>query len=129
MSAFAVKTSRVLLTSAARTANTNAAQQTDTAASALRLYLNVTAASGTGGLYVVLRGYDKVSQNTVELTQGGDPVNQTGCYAYEISLAPDPPAGNLKDAVSRSIPYQWDALVKHLDGSSYTYSLSAEIVM
>jgi hypothetical protein len=55
-------------------------------------------------------------------------VTQTGTYVYELGFAPDPPFGNVRDATSRSVPYEWDALVKHLDGLSYTYSLSAEIV-
>ena len=126
--ALGVKTSRILLPSLARTANTNTAMQTDPDAAGLRLYLNLTAIPGGAGLVVVIRGYDKASGNTVELTTGGDPVTQTGCYGSEMSFAPDPAFGNLRDAASRSVPYQWDALVKHLDGLSYTYSLSAEIV-
>lgn len=129
MGAFSTKTSRVLLTSAARTVQTSSLMQTDMAATSLRLFLNVTAVSGSGGLYVVIRAYDKVSGNSVELTSGGDPINQTGCYAYEMGMCPDAPFGNLRDAASRSVPYQWDALVKTLDASSYTYSLSAEIIL
>jgi hypothetical protein len=117
------------LPSLARAASTASSIQTDQSASALRLFLDITVVPGTGGLYVVLRGYDRISGNAVELTQGGDVVNQIGTYAYEVGLCPDPPFGNLRDAASRSIPYQWDAQVKHLDGSTYTYSLSAEIVL
>ena len=123
-----MKHSRDLLASAARVASTASARQIDREATAVRLYLNVTAASGTGGLAVVIRGYDKISQNPVELSPGGDPVTQTGTYAYEMSLAPDPGFGALRDATSRNLPYYWDALVKHTDGTSYTYSLGAELM-
>ncbi len=123
-----IKTSRVLLASAARTASTASSKQTDIDAPALRLYLSVTGAPGGQGLTVVIRGYDKVSGGTVELTTGGDPVTQPGVYAYEMSFAPDPPFGNVRDVASRSVPYQWDAFVKHQDGLSWTYSLSAEII-
>ena len=121
------KVSRVLLTSAARTASTASPQFTDMDAQALRFYLNITSAPGGAGVSVVLRGYDKVSGGKVELTTGGLPASQVGTYAYEISFAPDPAFGNIREAVSRAIPYTWDALVKHFDGLSYTYSLSAEV--
>ena len=123
-----IKTSRILLTSAARTASTATLLQTDMEAAALRLYLSMTAVPGGTGVVVVIRGYDKVSGGSVELTTGGDPVTQPGVYAYEMSFAPDPAFGNVREAASRSVPYQWDAQVKHLDGLSYTYSLSAEII-
>ena len=121
------KTSRVLLASAARTANTQSPVFTDMDAAALRLYLNVTVVSGTGGIYPVIRGYDKVSGNAVELTSGGDVVNETGTYAYEMSTAADPAFGAIRESVSRTVPDQWDVLVKQVDGTSYTYSLSAEV--
>jgi hypothetical protein len=121
-----LKTSRGLLPSAQRSANTSTAIQQDAYVTYVRAYLNVTVASGTGGLSVVFRGYDKYSGNSVELTTGGDAVSQTGTYAYEMGLSPSAAFGTLLDAASRSVPYRWDALVKHLDGSSYTYSLSVE---
>lgn len=124
-----MKTSRILLPSAARTADTTSRTQQDTQASALRLYLNVSVAPGTGGLLLVIRGYDKVSGNSVELSGGGLPITQTGCYAFEMGQQPDPATGNIWEAISRSIPYQWDVVVKHMDASSYTYSLSAEILI
>lgn len=68
-----VKTQRILLESAARTASTACAQQTDKHHRTARVYLNVTAASGTGGLKVVFRGYDKVSGNAAALSAGEIP--------------------------------------------------------
>lgn len=124
-----IKTSRTLLPSAMRTASTATAIQTDVDACAIRIYLNVTAASGSGGLSPVVRGYDKASGNSVELTTGGvNPANQVGCYAYEMTYYPSDAFGNIREAVSRAVPYQWDTIVKHMDGSSYTYSLSVEIL-
>jgi hypothetical protein len=124
-----LKTARVLLPSAARSENTASTQVTDVLAQALRFYLDVTDAPGSGGLTVVLRGYDRVSGNSVELTQGGAPVTAVGTYAYEITPYPSSDAfGNVMEAVSRAVPYQWDAVVKHADEASYSYSLSVEIV-
>ena len=76
----------------------------------------------------MIRGHDKITGNAVELTTGGMAVTQVGTYAYEMCFAPDPPFGNIREAVSRPVPYQWDVLVKHLDLLSYTYSLSAEVL-
>jgi hypothetical protein len=128
MPVIGTKTSRVLLPSAARTASTASQVFTDPDAAALRLYLTLTAVPGGAGLAVVIRGYDKASGGKVELTTGGSPVSQVGTYAYEMCFAPDPAFGNIREAVSRPVPYQWDALVKHFDGQSYTYSLSAEVL-
>jgi hypothetical protein len=137
-----VKTSRGLLPSAARSATAAGlgfASQIfiDTDAAAIRLYLTITVAPAGGGIAPVIRGYDKIAlqasgfvsgSGAVELTTGGDPVAQLGTYVYELALAPDPPFGNIREACSRTCPYQWDAIVKHFDLQSYTYSLSAEIV-
>jgi|SRR5579863_4179866 len=123
-----VKTSRGLLPSAARSASTASQIFTDSDASALRLYLNITVAPGGAGVAPVIRGYDKTSGGKVELTTGGTPASQVGTYAYEMCFAPDPAFGNIREAVSRPVPYQWDVIVKHFDGLSYTYSLSAEVV-
>ena len=122
------KTSRILIPTGTFNANNACGQQKDPTAVALRLYLNVTAVSGTGGISPVVRGYDKISGNTVELTSGGDPVNTTGTYAYEMAIAADPAFGSLREAVSRIVPYVWDVIVKAIDGSNYTYSLSAEVL-
>jgi hypothetical protein len=125
-----LKTSRVLLSSAARSENTAGNMQTDLAATSLRFYLDVSDAPGSGGLTVVVRGYDRVSGNSVELTTGGAAqAAAIGTYVYEMTDNPSADIfGNIMESVSRAVPYQWDALVKHADEASYTYSLSVEIV-
>jgi hypothetical protein len=125
----ASKSRLLLLPSAARTQSTASASLLARRTLSIRLYLNLTAAPGGAGLVVIIRGYDATGA-AVELTTGGDPVTQTGCYAYEMSSlnTPDDAFGMVRDSSGRSIPYQWDAQVKHLDGLSYTYSLTAETV-
>jgi hypothetical protein len=122
-----IKSSRALLAPGVRSEDTASAIQTDRAARELRLYLDVTDAPGSGGLTVVIRGRDKISGRAVELSTGGALVTAAGTYCYELSTSPDPVFGNVLEAVSRTVPYRWDAVVKHADGASYTYSLSAEI--
>lgn len=92
----------------------------------VRLYLNVTVASGTGGLQPQVRAYDPVSGNAVAISTGGTAVTATGTYIYELGLAEATPVGNVKECLSRPLPEYWDVNVVAGDGSSYTYSLAAE---
>lgn len=116
-----------LLASEARTANTASARQEDNYNSSVRLYLDVTAVPGAGGLQVVIRGYDQASGNAVELSAGGRPITQTGTYVYEMRRGPVPEEqAGVIEVTDRMLPASWDVLVKHGETSSYTYSLSAE---
>ena len=123
-----VKSRRVLLASAARTVATACPKQDDRIGKIVRLYLDVTAASGTGGLQPQIRGYDKISGNAVALTAGGTAITATGTYCYEMGLAEGTSSGNVKECVLRPLPEVWDVNVVVGDASSYTYSLSAEII-
>lgn len=124
-----VKTSRALLPNAERSESTAALKFREIPPAALRFYLNVTNVPGGGGLQVVLRGYDRISENPVELTTGGVAVTDIGTYCYEITNYPSSAAtGAIRESVARAIPYEWDALVKHADNALYTYSLSVELV-
>jgi hypothetical protein len=124
----AVTTNRILLTSAARTATTASAAQGDRYAKGVRLYLNVTVASGTGGLQPQIDGYDRVSGTYVALSTGGTAIVATGLYVYEFYPTAPAAAGNVKEAQSKQLPGQWQANVIHGDTSSYTYSLSADVL-
>ncbi len=122
-----LKTQRVLLISAARTASTASAKAFDASQQYIRLYLNVTAASGTGGLQPQIRGYDKISGAAVAITTGGAAIIATGLYVYELVSSGNVAAGAVKESLSRFLPVAWDVQVVHGDASSYTYSLSAEV--
>ena len=122
------KTSRVLLASAARTADAAGPRLAAPHHHAARLYLTVTVAPGAGGLQVFLRGYDSVSGTAVEMSSGGPSITQTGTYVYELRPGPETaPFGGIVEIVNRTLPVDWDAIVKHGDASSYTYSLSCEL--
>jgi hypothetical protein len=123
-----VKTQRILLESAARTATTACAQQTDKTHRSVRVYLNVTAASGAGGLKVIIRGYDKVSGNPAAITGGGlTAITAAGIYVYELMPYAGESVGAVQETQGRLLPVGWDAEVTHADASSYTYSLSADV--
>ncbi len=120
------KARRQLLASAVRSATTVAGPFTDDFGRFLRLYLNVTAASGTGGLTVQLRGYDPVSGVAMPLNSGGTAITAAGAYVFEFGLAEAAASGAVHDAVARPLPCVYDVQVTHGDGSNYTYSLGAE---
>jgi hypothetical protein len=119
-----------LLESAARTATVASAKQQHFSARAIRLYLNITVASGTGGLQPIIRGYDLISGTAVNLSTGGTAIVATGCYVYELGLGLLSTAkqGNIEECQNRPAPVQWDVSVAVGDASSYTYSLSAEVL-
>lgn len=123
-----------LLASAARTALAQAPVQTNYNGRGVLLFLNVTAASGTGGLSVRLQAVDPLS-GTAALANGGPTlVTATGLYAYEfypggLSAAPSTSAGFVVQRVSCALPRSWSAVVNVGDASSYTYSLGYAVVL
>lgn len=134
-----IRTQRTLLRSAARTtatatsaALTGSPQGNATAvgphfdyeAQTLRAYLNVTVASGTGGLTLQLRGYDKASGASYVLAATAG-ITATGLYLLEIAPALVAGSGN-RATFNGYLPVQWDLNVAVGDASSYTYSLSVE---
>lgn len=128
-----IKVSRQLLPSLARTATNTSVQQKGVSDLAVRAYLNVTDASGDGGLTVLFLGFDPASGNPVALSAGGTPIFAPGTYVYEMTpyVSQDGSAnsasGNVMESVSRMVPFQWAVQVAHADDSPYTYSLAVEI--
>jgi hypothetical protein len=122
-----VRTQRVLLRSATRTATTATPQTEEYTMHGGRAYVNVTAASGTGGLTLQWRGYDRASGNTAKILVAPTPITGVGIYVYEL-LSGNLAAveGDVVHSVSRGLPVQWDINMVHGDSSNYTYSLSVE---
>lgn len=123
-----IKITRTLLASAARSADTASVVQTSPEHVCVRIFLNVTTASGSGGLVPVIRGYDPASGLPFEMTPGGPTaITQTGLYVYEMRPKQSPePFGRLVERTDNWLPHKWDVLVKHCDATSYTYSVGAE---
>jgi uncharacterized membrane protein len=123
-----IKTVRKLLTSGTRTATIATIKQTDAQEQSLRVYVNVSAASGTGGLTVVIRGYDPTSGLPCALTTGGGAITTTGIFAFEMMPSSQSASAAVKETVGRALPYVWDVQIQHGDSSNYTYSVGAEIL-
>ena len=118
-----------LLTSAARTANTSTATQTNPSNRGVILILNVTAASGTGGLQPQIRFLDLVGGSKIVW---GIPlaVTATGTYVYvHYPGANTAQSASVHYAVSMPLSQFWSVTVTHKDSSSYTYSLTAYLLV
>ena len=114
-------TKGTLLASAARTATTTSADQTNYNARGVVLFLNVTAVSGTGGLQTRLRYIDPISATQQYASVAPTVVTATGLFIYVFYVGAA--AGNVAAATSLVLPRDWAASVVHGDASSYTYSL------
>ena len=90
----------------------------------VRLLLNISAASGTGGLKVIVRAREGGA--VADLNTGGSAQTTTGLKVYEIYPDAAAAAAGVVDAVSRQLPDEYEVAVTHADGSSYTYSLVME---
>lgn len=119
-------TQGTLLVSAARTAGANSATQTNFNARGVLIILNVTAASGTGGLQAVVYTLDPVSGQSVLLYAPPTAITVAGTYAYMVYPgASGATAGNQRVNVVSGValPRQWFVGVGVGDSSSYTYSV------
>jgi hypothetical protein len=119
-----------VLASATRTSITNSPKQTNHNAKALVIYLDVTAASGTGGLTPFLRLYDPVTGKTVVINVLSSAITAIGTYAFVIGLGASGTVTNsVKSFVSSIISRQYDIQIYHNDASSYTYSVGQCLVV
>ena len=122
------------LASAARTASTNSADQLNYNAKGLIAVLDITAASGTGGLQLVVQGKDPISGNYAQLTVTPTAILAAGTYAYELhpgSSTAAPGAGNglLQVRTAGALPRTYRIRVIHGDASSYTYSVGLQTIL
>jgi len=112
---------RLLLASAARTATTSSPTLRNRWHRGVQLVLNVTAASGTGGLTLHIQQVDRDSGNTIDLAVDSATITATGTYGFQMA-----PTANAATALY--LPTDWCVKVVHGDGSSYTYSLGATLL-
>jgi hypothetical protein len=127
MPSTAPKTRRSLLASAARTATATSILQKDATQQCIRAYLNITVASGAGGLKLFFQGVDLVSGVAANLNGGGAAQTATGIYVYELMPNNSVAAGNVIETAGRALPCVWQVQVTAADSSSYTYSVGVEV--
>lgn len=111
-----------LLQSGARTtAYQSSILEADTEAGVM-VFVDVTAASGTGGLTLRINAHDQVSGNAVALNTAPTAITATGTYTY--ALYPfGAISGNVTQATSAYLPRLFSISVSVGNSTSYTYSL------
>ncbi len=112
----------VALAAAARTATTTSPNLDNPNGRAIWIWLNVTAASGTGGLQVQVFSVDPVSGATVSISGKPTAISATGCQSYLYSPSAES-SGNAIKIGTNPIPRTFQIVVTHGDASSYTYSV------
>jgi hypothetical protein len=122
-------TSTLPLPSAARTATTASPRMRNLYHRGVTVTLSVTAASGTGGLTLHVRGYDADSASgaAFDLLLDGAAIIATGTYVFIVDENALVGAG-VRAIASRPLTKNWDVQVVAGDGSSYTYSVSAQLL-
>ncbi|MHB1701502.1 MAG: hypothetical protein ACYCSN_15490 [Acidobacteriaceae bacterium] len=108
-------TQGTLLASAARTATTNSPTQTKYNGSALVIFVNVTVASGTGGITPKISVIDPASGSSFDIWAASAAITTTGLNVYEVF----PAAVTANNLV---VPRTWGFTMSASDSSSYTYS-------
>lgn len=110
------------LASAARTATTTSADIVNFNGRGILITLDVTAASGTGGLQVTVRAKDPVTGNYVQQNTAPTAVVATGTTGIIIAIGATG-SGALAQVTGQPIPRTFQVRVIHGDASSYTYSV------
>jgi len=119
-----------LLASAARTTATPSPDQiAHNHRGILFVMLNVTVASGTGGLIVQIQGKDPVSGNYFKLHADPAAIIATGLKVYALGLGIGAAAGDVLGAFNIALPRTWRVNVAVGDASSYTYSVGYSLGM
>jgi hypothetical protein len=116
-----------VLDSGARTVTTTSGNQINTNSRCVTVFLNVTVASGTGGLTLRIVAVDPASGNSFFLNAAPTAVIATGQYAYVLGSGVTSSGGSIAQATAVPLPKTWRVSVVAGDSSSYTYSVSASM--
>lgn len=127
-------TQGTLLASATRNTTTYSPDQINYNSRGVHVILNVTAASGTGGLQIVIHGKDPVSLIYYELNPTPTAITATGLYIYELypgASSPAPGSTNqwVVQRTAASLPRIWRVGIAHGDATNYTYSVAFELII
>ena len=119
-----------LLASAARTATTATAAQTNTTGRGLILYVDITARAASTTLTPSLQTKDPVGGEWITIWTAAAALNSSNTtVAYSFYPSPSADAANLyTEAVDLLLPRTWRINVVHSDANGVTYSLAACVV-
>ncbi|MEX2395874.1 MAG: hypothetical protein WD491_02565 [Balneolales bacterium] len=130
---FVLNSEGTVFASAARTSTAQSSNMTNYNSKGIMLFLNVTDASGTGGLQVQLRGVDPVSGLSISLHSAPTAITSTGRFGY-LYYPGNETAGvsgspNVQEHYSLAVPRTFLVVVLHGDSSSYTYSVGYSLIL
>jgi hypothetical protein len=120
----------VLLPSAARASSQpdNSADQDNPYWVGCVVYLNITQASGTGGLTLNVQFKDPVSGNYITVFTATTVYTSTGLRVFAFGPASNWVNQNLQADVSTGLPRTWRVQITKGDASSYTYSVGCSMI-
>jgi hypothetical protein len=122
-------TEGTLLASAARTADTASADQTNHNARGALIFFNVTVAGGGSGFRLVIQAKDPLSGSYKSLNQYPSAAITTVTGLYVLLLYPGVATTGLLDVISnQALPRTWRVLADHTDATSHTYSASYALI-
>lgn len=118
---------KTLLSSAARTADTNSSDQTNYNARGAMFFVNVTATSATPSVTLNVQGKDPVSGNYFTIYTSAA-FTATGQFSYQVYPGASA-AGALTGAAPLTIPRTWRVFMDHADADSITYSVGMSYIV
>lgn len=117
---------------AARTAEANSGNITNYNHRGIIVYLDVTVASGTGGLQIKIESIDPTTNNRHQLNVTPTAITAVARHSYELSPGGSTAApggtGNLTQRTAGSLPRTFRITVSVGDASSYTYSVGYHLI-
>lgn len=125
-------TQGTLLASALRNSTVLSPNMVNHNARGILLVLQVTAASGTGGLQVQFGHNDPVTGLAGNLNEPPPIITGIGTYFYELypGASGGTGAGSyVQQRTSGSLPRSWYVAVVHGDASDYTYSVGYSLIL
>jgi len=122
-------TEGTLLASAERTATTTSSVIVNYNAKFLVVFVNITVASGTGGLRVGIRSVDPVTAVATQVNTFMSPRTTTGVLFHQLALGLGAATGNVSDNTNALVPRQFSIQIAHSDSSSYTYSVGYSLIV
>jgi len=117
----------VLLASAARTAQTDSADQINYNGSGLIVIVDVTVDPAAAAITPKLQIKDSISSNYFTVWSAAAAINAVGTYAY--LFAPGGAAGSYTEAVNLRVARTWRVRIDPADADSMTYSVSAVVLV
>lgn len=93
------------------------------------LSLNITAASGTGGLQVIIQMKDALGTVYKSLNTAPTAVTAIGQYVYMLYPAITSTNGAIEQVIPQILPQTFRVQIVHGDSSSYTYSMHYQMIL